>query len=71
MTALNKDSKPPLEPRLEQDAEQVTTHQTSTSKQQDESHQTWWNELGPKMVEASKRMRTDPEYRRMIQSMTR
>lgn len=66
MTASNKDLKQPLT----QGTEKAATPQGSTSKQQDESHQTWWNELGPKMVKASKRMRIDPEYRRKIQSMT-
>lgn len=31
----------------------------------------WNQELGRRMVEASKRMETDPEYRKYIQSMTR
>jgi hypothetical protein len=33
--------------------------------------ETWQRNLGEKMVAASKRMETDLEYRRKIQSMTR
>ena len=66
MSASNKDLKQPLT----QYTEKAATPQGSTSKQQDECHQAWLDELGRKMVEASKRMETDPEYRRKIQSMT-
>ena len=66
MTTLNKDLKQPLT----QDTEKAATQPTSTNKQQDESHQKWREELYRKAVEASKRMETDPEYRRKIQSMT-
>ena len=44
----------------------------STPKQRDESQRTARRlELGRKLVEASKRMETDLEYRRETQSMTR
>ena len=35
------------------------------------SHPAWLSELGRKMVEASKRMETDPAYRKYVQSITR
>ena len=50
---------------------QVGTQQGSTSKQQDASRIAWRQELGRKMVEASKRMETDLAYRKYVQSITR
>jgi len=37
---------------------------------QNASREVWRKEMGCRMVEASKRMQTNPEYRRYIQSMT-
>lgn len=51
--------------------EKASTQQASTPKQQAASHPAWLSELGRKMVEASKRMETDPEYRKYVQSITR
>ena len=52
----------------------AATQPTSTDKQQDANHPSrvaWRQALGERMVENSKRMQHDPEYRAKIQSMTR
>jgi hypothetical protein len=50
----------------------VDTQQVSTPQQQAESErEAWRQELGRKMVEAGRRMETDPEYRKQIQARTR
>ncbi len=67
MTKSTQDSQQPSTPVIEQ----ASTQLGSTLKQQDASHPAWLSELGRKMVEASKRMETDPEYRKYIQSITR
>lgn len=41
------------------------------SETEDAEHAAWRRALGKRMVEASKRMETDPEYRRLIQSVIR
>lgn len=51
--------------------ERAGTQQGSTPKQQAASRIAWRQELGRKMVEASKRMETDLEYRKYVQSITR
>ena len=57
--------------KIEQALDKGFTQQGSTSKQQDASRIAWRQDLGRKMVEASKRMETDPVYRKHVQSITR
>lgn len=54
-----------------QAVEKAPTWPASTSRCQDADRVAMRLELGRKMVEASKRMETDPEYRRRMQNMTR
>ena len=50
----------------------VDTQQVLTPKQQEErEREAWRQELGRKMVEAGRRMETDPVYRKQIQALTR
>ena len=70
MNTSVKDLKQPLK----RATKPAATQPASTDKQQDANHPSrvaWRKALGEKMVEASKRMQHDPEYRAKIQSMTR
>ena len=61
-----------LKQPLKQATKPAASQPASTDKQQEKTQfQAWLNELGQEMVENSKRMQHDPEYRAKIQSMTR
>ena len=68
MHASVKDLKQPLK----RATKPVATQPASTDTQQEKSHRdAWLDDLCRRMVESSKRMETNPEYRAKIQSMTR
>lgn len=68
MNTFTKD----LKPRSTQDMDVGTTVQTSTPKPQEDNQGTnWLDEMCELAVQNSKRMETDPKYRKLIQSQTR